>query len=118
MPAPCCSIGWGVGDPHINTVDGANYTFNGWGEYTLFTAGGFSLQGRTTPVNLTVSDSATQWSAFAFGSREDTFVEVSNLLRMHGYTVKPRLSQPRLFEPLIIQIGIPPTFLLNYYSTC
>ena len=73
-------IGWGVGDPHINTMDGANYTFNGWGEYTLFTARGFSLQGRTMPVNLTMSDSATQWSAFAFGSHGNTFVEVSDLL--------------------------------------
>jgi hypothetical protein len=24
-----------AGDPHIKTVDGKEYTFNGWGEYWL-----------------------------------------------------------------------------------
>ena len=80
--------GWGLGDPHINTVDGANYTFNGWGEYILFTAGNFSLQGRATPVNRTVSGSATQWSAFAFGSREDVVVEVCSSCTQYRWQIK------------------------------
>ncbi len=59
--------GWGFGDPHINTLDGGNYTFNGWGEYTLTIAGDFVFQGRATAVNESLSTSATQFSSFAFG---------------------------------------------------
>jgi hypothetical protein len=68
---------WGLGDPHIVTLDGANYTFNGWGEYTLSQIGGFVFQGRTTAVNASAPGSATQFSAFAFGFSNDT-VEVSS----------------------------------------
>ena len=41
--------GWLYGDPHIRTLDGFQYTFNGLGEYTLIetTHGNFTLQGRT-----------------------------------------------------------------------
>lgn len=37
------------GDPHIKTLDGGNYTFNGIGEYTIVNAdnGTFLLQART-----------------------------------------------------------------------
>ena len=37
------------GDPHIRTLDGLGYTFDGLGEYTLIatTANTFILQGRT-----------------------------------------------------------------------
>ena len=37
------------GDPHIKTLDGGNYTFNGIGEYTIVNAdnGAFILQART-----------------------------------------------------------------------
>lgn len=40
------------GDPHISTVDGHKYTFNGLGEYWLIqtTNGQFSLQARTAKV--------------------------------------------------------------------
>ena len=69
-------IAWGLGDPHISTLDGANYTFNGWGEYTLTQLGDFVFQGRTTPANASAPGSATQFSAFAFGIPNAT-VEVS-----------------------------------------
>ena len=38
------------GDPHVRTLDGHTYTFNGLGEYVLLetTEGNFTLQGRTT----------------------------------------------------------------------
>ena len=41
--------GWFWGDPHFNTLDGGNYTFNGLGEYMMIDAqnGTFQLQART-----------------------------------------------------------------------
>ena len=36
---------WLYGDPHIITLDEREYTFNGWGEYTLIdvTSGNLAL---------------------------------------------------------------------------
>lgn len=73
---------WGWGDPHITTLDDEVYTFNGLGEYTLLQLtpasgnGDFTLQGRT---ELVVNSTATQFSAFAFGSPSADMVEVSIL---------------------------------------
>ena len=57
------------GDPHFTTLDGKDFTFNGWGEYTLakIDASGFNFaaQGRTHPLDGT---NATQFVAFAFGN--------------------------------------------------
>ena len=41
--------GWFWGDPHIKTLDGGNYTFNGLGEYMMIDARDetFQLQART-----------------------------------------------------------------------
>ena len=65
------------GDPHVTTLDGRVYTFNGWGEYTLLNIDtadtSFILQGRTQPV---VNSTATQFSAFAFGVPQTSVVEV------------------------------------------
>ena len=72
---------WGWGDPHITTLDDRTYTFNGWGEYTLLEPASnktqFVLQGRTAPVNESVSNSATQFSAFAFGIPEEVSFQVN-----------------------------------------
>ena len=71
------------GDPHITTLDGRTYTFNGWGEYTLLEPASnttqFVLQGRTSPVNESTSNSATQFSAYAFGIPEDVSFQVYTL---------------------------------------
>ena len=74
---------WGLGDPHITTIDGRTYTFNGWGEYILLelipeegNTTQFVLQGRTSPVNESTSNSATQFSAFAFGMPGDIRFQV------------------------------------------
>lgn len=72
------SAAWGWGDPHITTLDGKCYTFNGWGEYILAsTSSDFTLQGRTQPVPGT--QTATQFVAFAFSDGNET-VEVKILL--------------------------------------
>ena len=62
--------GLNFGDPHIVTLDGNNYTFNGYGEYTMLTisknAIQFDFQARTdlaTTANGTVIN-ATIFSAF------------------------------------------------------
>ncbi|XP_062615400.1 fibrillin-1-like [Saccostrea cucullata] len=75
-------ISWLFGDPHINTLDGHQYTFNGYDEYVLMRINTnekqFELQARTdlaegangTTINATI------FSAFA--ARDDTgaFVQV------------------------------------------
>ncbi len=68
---------WFWGDPHIRTLDGFRYTFNGLGEYTLLSVNTtnvtFAAQGRT---DLVANSSATQFTAFAFGHPDGTVVEV------------------------------------------
>ncbi|XP_066096985.1 mucin-4 isoform X11 [Saccopteryx bilineata] len=57
---------WMFGDPHITTLDGANYTFNGLGDFLLVRArdgnSSFLLQGRTAQTG---SAQATNFIAFA-----------------------------------------------------
>lgn len=54
------------GDPHITTLDGANFTFNGLGDFQLVRAwdgnSSFLLQGRTAQTG---SAQATNFIAFA-----------------------------------------------------
>ncbi|XP_042638061.1 mucin-4 [Orycteropus afer afer] len=57
---------WMFGDPHIITLDGANYTFNGLGDFLLVRAwdgnSSFLLQGRTAQTG---TAQATNFIAFA-----------------------------------------------------
>ena len=65
-----CTVGFNYGDPHITTLDGRSYTFNGLGEYVMTRiTGQFELQARTilTPGN-TTNITATIFSAVAMGS--------------------------------------------------
>ena len=71
---------WSYGDPHFRNLDGAMFTFNGQGEYTLVAVEetGFILQGRTGLVS-SMSNQATQFTAFAFGVPFLDVVEVYNI---------------------------------------
>ncbi|KAK7092942.1 hypothetical protein V1264_008615 [Littorina saxatilis] len=69
------SFSWTWGDPHIKTLDGGEYTFNGWGEYTMITLTSddlnFTLQGRTGLAE-TENGSLTNATVFtAFGAEEN-----------------------------------------------
>lgn len=67
--------GGGSGDPHFTTFDGVEYTFNGFGEYTLFEISekNFTCQIRTSPLRLNdKSDSTgTVFKAIAIKSDSD-----------------------------------------------
>lgn len=69
--------GWGWGDPHFVTLDGANYTFNGLGEYVMIDAqnGTFQLQARTSPAQGN-STTATIFTALAVKESNTATVEV------------------------------------------
>ena len=55
---------WCWGDPHIRTVDGRRYTFNGLGEYIFANVNGiFETQARTKLAAENIT--ATVFSAFA-----------------------------------------------------
>ena len=58
-------IAWFWGDPHIRTLDGQTYTFNGIGEYVMLRSmsGELEIQART--VLATQNTTATVFSAIA-----------------------------------------------------
>ena len=59
-------IGDSLGDPHIKTIDGLRYDFNGLGEYWLIKSDVISLQGRTEVIEVNgESTQATYFSGFA-----------------------------------------------------
>jgi len=76
-----------LGDPHVLTLDGLEYTFNGLGEYTMVDVHNsnvsFTLQGRTgkalndngTAINATVF---TAFAARENGVRVTVELEPSN----------------------------------------
>ena len=80
-----------LGDPHITTLDGYVYTFNGLGEYTLVivpdTTGTFSLftlQGRTMralDAETQALTDATFFVAFAAQAANSTLVSKQRLLQ-------------------------------------
>ena len=60
---------WGSGDPHITTLDGLKYTFNGLGEYKMIETNDktFVMQARTVKAKDEngTETSATVYAAFA-----------------------------------------------------
>ena len=68
------------GDPHVNTLDGVKFTFNGHGEYHVLRVAGpyFNLQGRMQPlVNCDGSIThATVYKAFAMKENGSDVLQV------------------------------------------
>ncbi|XP_070536953.1 fibrillin-1-like [Ptychodera flava] len=82
--------GWMFGDPHLVTLDGANYTFNGLGEYTLVntTDEYFRLQGRTDRPE--IDGKLTNATIFvAFAAQEDNSSRIQMTLNAEktDYTI-------------------------------
>ncbi|XP_013384884.2 uncharacterized protein LOC106154891 [Lingula anatina] len=71
----------GVGDPHVVTLDGLRYTFNGIGEYSLVesTNQTFTCQGRSKQVDGQHGEKglASVWTALAMRGRNTSRVQVS-----------------------------------------
>ncbi|XP_070567840.1 protein mesh-like isoform X2 [Ptychodera flava] len=78
------------GDPHMITLDGLQYTFNGHGEFTLLSVndGSFVLQGRMAPLES--NNIATVFKAFAMkgNSTATVHVERSNRRILDVYVLE------------------------------
>ncbi|XP_038046205.1 mucin-like protein [Patiria miniata] len=106
---------WGWGDPHIATIDGLQYTFNGLGEYTLVLIEDddgqrvFELQGRTRQAVDTETgqlSQATVYSGFAAVYTGEARVEVKlsndtmDLLTTVSGTIVTPTAEGLLFNSL------------------
>ncbi|XP_053567882.1 mucin-4-like [Bombina bombina] len=73
------SPAWMYGDPHITTLDGFSYTFNGLGDFTLINASGsgtsFVLQGRTAQTGTALATNFVAFAAFYNSSSTSIKVE-------------------------------------------
>ncbi|KAL3836509.1 hypothetical protein ACJMK2_021935, partial [Sinanodonta woodiana] len=74
------ALSWG--DPHIETLDTKQYTFNGWGEFTLLSVTtehtSFILQGRTdkATTNEGMAVDSTSFTAFAARYNNESSIHV------------------------------------------
>ena len=87
------------GDPHFVTIDGGNYTFNGFGEYTMvnYDNGTFLVQARTGFL-----PNATDATAFLAGAVKEvnsSTVEVRTKIGgMNDVHISPMNRQRTSFE--------------------
>ena len=80
------------GDPHFITLDSVEYTFNGYGEYTILNANNaeFLLQGRMQPLpdGQGVKSPATGFTAFAMMQTGSNRIQVSDDEKLAGRGVE------------------------------
>ncbi|XP_062579175.1 uncharacterized protein LOC134241103 [Saccostrea cucullata] len=99
-PIPQCYVrspfqpGINFGDPHITTLDGKNYTFNGYGEYTMMKINTsemtFDLQARTDLASTEngTTTNATIFSAFVAQDQTGSKVQVEMSRDKKGMIIK------------------------------
>ncbi|XP_077996690.1 uncharacterized protein LOC144449997 [Glandiceps talaboti] len=84
-------IGWMFGDPHLKTLDGVDYTFNGLGEYILVDVdiGDFILQGRTglATYDNGSETSATEFTAFVAKQQNSSTIQIMVQTSLSGFVI-------------------------------
>ncbi|GAB1598474.1 mucin-like protein [Argonauta hians] len=75
-PSPTCDnylppkLGWSWGDSHIHTMDGNDYTFNGWGEYEMI-----YMMEDIFRIQIRIEDSIS--TGFAMKTLESSIIELT-----------------------------------------
>ena len=90
------------GDPHIRTLDGHTYTFNGVGDYILFSVKNsteFTIHSRMSKAKVSQNSSvvqsrATVFSAFAIKTDQGAFVELYLNVTSKFIELQLKVTQP------------------------
>ena len=119
------------GDPHIVTLDGYRYTFNGKGEFVLSETldGSFMLQGRMTEPHLSNSSNqtingtirATAFEALAIkeGNTPTVQLEITNddlIVLIDGERIDFTAIQEQTFSNVTVSDVGNSTFIIRYAS--
>ena len=105
------NVGWMHGDPHLLTLDGHQYTFNGRGEFILIETRDdrFTLQGRMIPAeNEDGTESlGTVFSAIVAKQYDSDVVEfrasnIGVLLFINSLEIEIEVSLPEAYNSVIV----------------
>ncbi|XP_022108947.1 uncharacterized protein LOC110989112 isoform X1 [Acanthaster planci] len=125
--------GWFWGDPHVRTLDGLDYTFNGLGEYTMVLIEDlergkqiFELQGRTQRVydpkteELTEATSYSGFSALDFAGGAKVEIKLNDeatdlITTVNGSVVEPT-TDGLVFDGLTVRREQDPPKVVAIFS--